>query len=288
MRGFGMCFHEMTEHGIELAGMGHIVPPERRADVFGDHPKDRLGPVVKMHRVFRKGGRADEGQALVFSDGRDLLMREVGHVHDVVEVDHVALPVAAKQLWHMFRQRGLTEVKGCATFSAVASGTCAMQGRAGYTALQIGLHWATVALVALQYLLHDGMTMAFDAGLKAGSMVFTTGALGHMIGGALILIMASWRLLLRDAGPSPAPAAGEPAWAAWLAPLVHRVFYALLIALPITGGLAWGMASEFMGDMHEALRAALLFLIAAHVAAVILHQVVWKTGILARMTRPLR
>ena len=56
----------------------------------------------------------------------------------------------------------------------------------------------------------------------------------------------------------------------------------------MTGALAWGLASEFMGDLHEALRAALLFLIVAHVGAVILHQAVWKTGLLARMTRPLR
>jgi cytochrome b561 len=163
-----------------------------------------------------------------------------------------------------------------------------MQGRTGYTALQIGLHWATVGLVALQYLLHDGVAAAFDEGLDTGSMAFTPGAVGHMVGGALILGLASWRLILRGDGPSPSSPEGEPAWASWLASLVHRVFYALLIALPITGALAWGMASEFMGDMHEALRAALLFLIAGHIAAVIMHQAVWKTGLLSRMTRPLR
>jgi len=163
-----------------------------------------------------------------------------------------------------------------------------MQGRTGYSALQIGLHWATVGLVALQYILHDGVASAFDRGLETGSMAFTPQALGHMIGGALILALACWRLLLRGDRPPPPPPDGEPAWSAWLAPLVHLIFYALLIALPITGALAWGMASEFMGDMHEALRAALLFLIVAHVGSVILHQVVWKTGLLRRMTRPLR
>jgi cytochrome b561 len=146
-----------------------------------------------------------------------------------------------------------------------------MQGRTGYSPLQIWLHWLTVVLVLLQYLLHDGVAAAFDRGLETGAMTFTQQALGHMIGGALILALASWRLLLRGDGPPPPPPAGEPRWASWLAPLVHRVFYTLLIALPVTGALAWGMVSEFMGDMHEALRAALLFLIVAHVAAVVLH-----------------
>lgn len=163
-----------------------------------------------------------------------------------------------------------------------------MQDRAGYTALQIGLHWATAGLVALQYLLHDGVAAAFEDGLETGTMAFTPGAIGHMASGALILGLAGWRLLLRSEFPPPPPPAGEPAWAGWLSSLVHRVFYALLIALPITGGLAWGMASEFMGDIHEALRAALLFLIVAHVGAVVLHQTVWRTGILSRMSWPRR
>ena len=163
-----------------------------------------------------------------------------------------------------------------------------MADRAGYTALQIGLHWATAVLVALQYLLHEAVAEAFDAGLEAGSMTFTTGAVAHMAGGTLILGLAAWRLILRSERPAPPPPGGEPGWAAWLGPLVHLMFYGLLLALPITGALAWGMPSELMGDLHEALRAALLFLIIAHLGAVILHQAVWKTGLLTRMVRPLR
>jgi cytochrome b561 len=162
----------------------------------------------------------------------------------------------------------------------------AMQERAGYTTLQIVLHWATVVLVVLQFLFHEGIVMAFDRGLETGTMAFTGAAVAHMAGGAVILGLAMWRLLLRSERPSPPPPEGEPAWASWLAPLAHRIFYVLLIALPVTGALAWGLRSEFMGDMHEALRAALLFLVVAHVGAVVLHQAVWRTGLLARMTRP--
>jgi cytochrome b561 len=163
-----------------------------------------------------------------------------------------------------------------------------MQSIAGYTGLQIVLHWLTALLVALQYIFHEGIVAAFDRGFEAGMMTFTPAALAHMTGGALILGLASWRLLLRSENPPPPAPAGEPAWARWLAPLVHRIFYILLIALPVTGALAWGMPSEFMGDTHEALRAALLFLIVAHLGAVILHMAVWKTGLIRRMTRPAR
>ena len=163
-----------------------------------------------------------------------------------------------------------------------------MQRSTGYTTQQIVLHWLTVLLVALQYIFHEGMVAAFDEGLEAGAMTFTPAALAHMTGGALILGLASWRLLLRNDNPPPPPPEGEPGWASWLSPLAHKVFYILLIALPITGALAWGMPSEFMGDTHGALRAALLFLILAHVGAVILHMAVWKTGLIRRMTRPAR
>jgi len=161
-----------------------------------------------------------------------------------------------------------------------------MDRSAGYSNTQIALHWVTVFLVALQYLLHEGVAVAFDEGLETGQMALTVPAVGHMAGGLVILALAIWRLLLRQERPEPPPPEGEPRWAAWLAPVAHRLFYALLIALPVTGGLAWGTASETLSDMHEALRAALLALIVAHVGAVILHQAVWKTGLLTRMTRP--
>ncbi len=156
----------------------------------------------------------------------------------------------------------------------------------GYTRTQIILHWVTVVLVSLQYILHEGIADAFDTGMDTGTLTLSAPVVGHIAGGLLILVLVIWRLLLRQERASPPPPDGEPAWAAWLAPVAHRIFYILLIALPVTGGLAWGMASETFADVHEALRAALLVLIVAHVGAVVMHQFVWKTGLIARMTRP--
>ena len=59
-----------------------------------------------------------------------------------------------------------------------------------------------------------------------------------------------------------------------------------LFALPLTGAVAWATVSETMGEVHEALRGLLLILILAHIGAVVVHQLVWKTGLITRMTRP--
>lgn len=155
----------------------------------------------------------------------------------------------------------------------------------GYTRAQIRLHWAVVALLIPQYLLHDGVAGAFERGLAAGRMTLTLPAAAHMGLGLLILFLALWRLALRHEHGAPPPPAGEPFWAVPLAKGVHGAFYAVLIALPVTGALAWALASAGLARAHEALRAVLLALVAVHVGAVLMHQLVWKTGLMARMRR---
>lgn len=161
-----------------------------------------------------------------------------------------------------------------------------MSEATGYTRMQIRLHWLVMVFVILQYALHEGIAEAFDAGLDAGRMTLDVGAAGHMGLGLLILLLVFWRIALRQEHGAPPPPASEPAWARMAAKGAHHGFYALLIALPVTGGLAWGMASEGMGEVHEVLRALLLLLILLHVGAVLVHQLVWRTGLLSRMRTP--
>ncbi|MGP1357976.1 cytochrome b [Roseicyclus sp.] len=156
----------------------------------------------------------------------------------------------------------------------------------GYSRMQIRLHWITVILVALQYLLHEGIADAYDVAEETGVYAISAPVAGHIIGGTLILALAVWRLLLRNDRGTPPPPPGEPAVFARLAHWAHLGFYALLILLPVTGAMAWGGQIEAAGDAHEVLRALLLFLILAHVGAVAVHQLVWKTGLIARMMRP--
>jgi cytochrome b561 len=154
-----------------------------------------------------------------------------------------------------------------------------------YSKLQIRLHWISVALVALQYALHDGIAAAYDQAIETGTYALSPPVIGHSAGGLIILGLAIWRLMLRRERGVPGPPEGEPEVFQKLSHWAHIGFYALLIGLPITGVMAWGGRIEAAGDIHEVLRALLILLILAHVGAVVIHQVVWKTGLITRMTR---
>lgn len=156
----------------------------------------------------------------------------------------------------------------------------------GYSRAQIVLHWATVVLVALQYLLHEGIAEAFDEGLDSGRMQLSAPVVGHMAGGALILLLVFWRLALRGERGVPPPPAADPAWQQTFARAVYWGMYGVLLLLPVTGAVAWAQASPAASAAHEALRALLLALILLHVAGALWGQFVQKSGVLARMLRP--
>lgn len=161
-----------------------------------------------------------------------------------------------------------------------------MTDATGYSRTQITLHWLTAALVASQFLFHDWVSAAFERGLETGSMAVTPGAAVHLGGGMLVLGIVIFRLYLRNAEGVPPPPDAEPGWARLASKLAHWGFYAVLLLLPVTGAAAWAQKSEAAAEVHELLRGVLLVLIVAHVGAVIVHHVVWKTGLLSRMTRP--
>jgi cytochrome b561 len=69
--------------------------------------------------------------------------------------------------------------------------------------------------------------------------------------------------------------------------LAHLALYALMILMPLSGLAAWFGRVEVAGEVHEALRLALLGLIALHVLAALWHQFWLKDGLLQRMRQPL-
>lgn len=156
----------------------------------------------------------------------------------------------------------------------------------GYSQAQIRLHWAVVVLLVLQYALSGGIAAAFEQGVQAGTMRLTPGAIAHMAGGSLILLLAFWRLALRQERGAPPPPEADPAWQKALARGTHVAIYALLILLPVTGGVAWGTASAGAAVVHGALKSVLLLCIALHVAGALYGHFVQKSGVLARMMRP--
>ncbi len=156
----------------------------------------------------------------------------------------------------------------------------------GYARTQIRLHWAVAALVVVQYLLGQSASAAFEDGLETGRLTMTPLAIAHFVNGSLIFLLVAWRLMLRNERGVPAPPPGEPAWQSTAARVNHRAMYALLLALPITGGVAWGAASEGAALAHESLRALLLLAVVVHVAAAVYGQFVQHSGVLDRIRRP--
>src|SRR5260221_1583123 len=90
-------------------------------------------------------------------------------------------------------------------------------------------HWVMAALILAQIAL----------GLMAASWRVSPTKLElffwHKSTGMLILALVALRLLWRLANPTPALPTGMAAWERAAARLSHRLLYALMIALPVTG-----------------------------------------------------
>ena len=114
----------------------------------------------------------------------------------------------------------------------------------------------------------------------------------------LIFVRIAWRTT------HPAPPLDGAAWQRAAARVAHVVLYVLLVALPITGYLAWsarGNGTAFFGweipaaiakdrataralnNVHEVLADALLVVVALHAAAALWHHVVVRDDTLRRM-----
>lgn len=157
----------------------------------------------------------------------------------------------------------------------------------GYSARQIRLHWIVTALIVLQFLLHEPMAEAWEMLEDGQTPPFNWLIPAHVIGGALVLIFAIWRLVLRRTrGVPPAPEA-EAAPLKLAAHLAHLALYALMILMPLSGMAAWFGGIEIAAEAHETMKVALLALVALHVIAALWHQFWLKDGLLLRMKRPL-
>lgn len=152
-----------------------------------------------------------------------------------------------------------------------------------YSRGQIVLHWLTVVLVVPQVLLAAGISARFAANREAGAVGFDGPSILHMGLGGLLLLIVLLRLMLRQEDGVPSPDPVTPGWQVALAAWVQRGLYAVLLALPVTGALAWGMGSTALGRAHDMLHLVLIALVAVHVAGALYGQFVRGDGTLARM-----
>jgi cytochrome b561 len=162
-----------------------------------------------------------------------------------------------------------------------------------YGAILKGLHWFTVVLVVLAWVLG-----IFGDDLPEGD-VRRTGLFVHISAGLAVFAMLAARILWRvvDKPPAPEPARFGP-WPDRLAALAHLALYVLLVAVPVVGivlQFARGDALPLFGlgeiaspwikdrafahgvkEVHEVLAHALVALAAFHAAAALIHH--WLLG----------
>ena len=170
-----------------------------------------------------------------------------------------------------------------------------------YRKIVMWIHWITAILVIMQVYIGFMFHRVLGEGTPERAFVFGW----HKTWGALILILALVRLAVRLMNPPPPYPADEPKWKRFFAVWNHRLFYFLLIALPLTGlaavsgraedgwvALQLGLKlpaipgipreNEF-GDVHEILVWTTLALVVLHVAAALYNQFVDRGPVAGRM-----
>jgi cytochrome b561 len=169
---------------------------------------------------------------------------------------------------------------------------------AHYSPLAIFLHWAVAALILLNWLLpHIAVHLTRSNAL---SVIALHRSIGVTVL-TLVLVRAAWRYR----NPPPPLPGGTAQLIRIAAHLSHAALYLLMIAVPILGILytwagrrtvsIWGVVDIppphwIDPDMHNIFRSlhenganAILWLVGLHVAAVLLHQYVFKDHLLDRM-----
>jgi cytochrome b561 len=154
---------------------------------------------------------------------------------------------------------------------------------AGYSPVQISLHWAVVVLVAFQYLAHDGIEDSWNGRITSAQTTAFTYL--HIAGGITIFLLASARIYLRMTRGVPPPPSDEPRLLHYVAETVHGSIYLFLFLMPLTGAAAWFYTWESAADAHELLQLALLAAIALHISGALFQHFVLRSNVLIRMFR---
>lgn len=163
-----------------------------------------------------------------------------------------------------------------------------MTAPAGYSRLQILLHWTIAVLVAVQFLFHDAMEDAFDDRVD-GDMVRgdeLAGAWVHAGVGATILVLAIVRVIVRLRRGAPPAHRDKPVFLIWIAYATHVALYGFIIAMPVVGAIAWFGLIEDAGDFHSSAAKILLPLIGLHIAGALAETLIFRNDTLKRMFVP--
>lgn len=177
----------------------------------------------------------------------------------------------------------------------VAAGTTADPR---YTKVAIWLHW----LIGLAVITNIGLAMLTE-GLPRETHHAAMGI--HKAIGITILMLTLLRILWRLGHRAPPLPANTPSWEKWTSRVVHFLFYALLILLPLSGWVWMSAAgspvdifglftippiaapdkafADVMHERHEVMGLTMLALVVIHLLAVVKHQFIDRNRQLSRM-----
>ncbi|HEV2514205.1 MAG TPA: cytochrome b/b6 domain-containing protein [Devosia sp.] len=155
----------------------------------------------------------------------------------------------------------------------------------GYSLAQIVLHWTIAALVVVQLLVNEDIQDAFKDRTDGEPFEGETGALVHITVGLTILGLAALRLIIRFTRGVPEPHDTNPVVVNWLGHGAHVLLYAFLLAMPLTGAIAWFTGIELSAELHELGRLILIPLILLHALGALAEHYVFRTNSLARILK---
>ena len=160
-----------------------------------------------------------------------------------------------------------------------------MAHTAGYSRLQIALHWIIAVLIVAAWFTHEGMGRALRTRIETGATGFEGNTLHVWLGGAAFALILV-RIVVRLVQGAPGPVPGNPEWMQMAAHWGHRLLYLLMVAAPALGAAAWYGGVKAAGELHETAGGLLMLVALAHAVVAIAHQVVLKDGTMDRMKKP--
>lgn len=170
-----------------------------------------------------------------------------------------------------------------------------------YRPIVVWIHWITASVVIAQVVVGFAFHRFLERGTPERMLMFDW----HKTLGVVILLLALVRLAVRLMDPPPPYPSDFPKWERFVAVWSHRIFYFMLIALPLTGlaavsgraedgtvQLLFGLSvpaipgvpeeNEY-GDIHEIMVWVTLALLLLHVGAALKNQFASRTEVADRM-----
>jgi cytochrome b561 len=156
-----------------------------------------------------------------------------------------------------------------------------MQTSEGYSRVQIGLHWLIGVLIVANYFFSEGMEQSFD-GMMEGKPVAGGIATWHVWAGVAIFVLVLLRIVFRlvQGVPPVGPNLSDR-----LAHWGHWLIYAMMLAVPGLGIVAWFGGIDATAGPHALLANGIMIVALGHAVLALIHQYVLKDGTLVRMMR---